>query len=329
MSAKFQYGGQAVIEGVMMRGRNGYAISVRQPDGTLTTDEIRHDSVTKKSPILNWPLVRGCVALFEALIIGIKALTYSANKSLGEDSDEQLTTGEIILTLLLAIGLAAVLFMALPAAVSHLTINLVPNPLLQNLIEGALRIAVFLLYVWAIAQMKDIKRVFRYHGAEHKVIHAYEHGEDLSAENIAGIQAYPTLHPRCGTSFLLIVMVVSILIFACLGKQVLWWRILSRILLLPVVAGVAYEVLKFSARHYESPGWQWLIKPGLWLQKLTTAQPDDSMIEAAMASLIAVLKRDGVWKEADIRSAENNEAIINADASEETEKAASFAGAAY
>lgn len=281
----FQYGGQAVIEGVMMRGPGTRAVAVRRPDSSIVVDEKPVGSLTKRVPILKFPLLRGVVMLVESLTLGIEALTFSANQATGEE--EALSAKEIAVTIGVALGLAILLFAVLPTAAAHILDFLASGSLAQNLIEGFIRITIFVVYILAIARLEDIKRVFEYHGAEHKVINAYEAGAELS---VAGVQRYSTLHPRCGTSFLLIVMVISILIFSLLGKQVLWWRILSRILLLPLVAGISYELIKLSGKYYSKAICRHLIAPGLWLQKLTTREPDDSQVEVALQAFGTVLK---------------------------------------
>ncbi|OPY62486.1 MAG: hypothetical protein A4E56_01300 [Pelotomaculum sp. PtaU1.Bin065] len=285
MDNKYPYGGQAVIEGVMMRGPDSRAVAVRLPDQTIAVDKKPVGSLTKRVPVLKWPLVRGVVVLIESLVLGIEALTYSANQAVGED--EELTTKEIVFTIGAALGLAVLLFALLPVAMAHFLHSIVPGSFLQNLIEGVFRIAIFLAYVVAIGRLEDIKRVFQYHGAEHKVINAYEAGDELS---VGQVQRHSTAHPRCGTSFILIVLVISILIFSLLGHQVLWWRILSRVLLLPVIAGISYELVKLSGKYASVPWCRCLIAPGLWLQKLTTSQPDDGQVEVAITAFGAVLK---------------------------------------
>ncbi|KJR95969.1 MAG: membrane protein [Peptococcaceae bacterium BRH_c4a] len=285
MAFNFQYGGQAVIEGVMMRGPSGRAVAVRLPGGGIAVDEKQVGSITKRYPFLKWPLLRGVVALLESLLIGIEALNYSASKALGEE--EELSKTEIVLTIGFALALAVVLFVIVPTGAAHLLKNLFQSSLAQNLVEGVLRLVVFLLYVVLIGRLEDIKRVFQYHGAEHKVINAYEAGHELTVEKV---QRFSTFHPRCGTSFLLIVLVLSIFLFASLGHQVLWWRITSRILLLPVLAGISYEALKLSARYAENFLCRLLITPGRWLQALTTGEPDDSQVEVAISAFDAVLK---------------------------------------
>jgi len=285
MINNFQYGGQAVIEGVMMRGPHSRAIAVRLPEGGIALDHKEVGSITQRYPFLKWPLIRGVVALVESLVIGIEALSFSANQAMGEEED--LSKTEIVLTIGAAFGLAVVLFVILPTWGAHLTKGIFQGSFAQNLVEGFFRIAVFLLYVVVIGRMQDIKRVFQYHGAEHKVINAYEAGQELTVEKV---QRFSTFHPRCGTSFLLIVLVLSIFLFASLGHQVLWWRITSRILLLPVLAGISYEALKLSAKYAENALCRILITPGRWLQALTTGEPDDSQVEVAISAMGAVLK---------------------------------------
>lgn len=285
MGSPFQYGGQAVIEGVMMRGPDSRAVAVRKPDQSILVDEKEVGSITKRFPFLKWPFVRGVVVLIESLIMGIEALSFSAGQAT-DDEEEQLTAKEIIITIILSLGLAILLFVVAPATVAYF-LTMAPGGFNQSLVEGIIRIAIFLGYVAAISRLGDIQRVFQYHGAEHKVINAYEAGDEMVVENI---QRYPTLHPRCGTSFLLIVMVISILIFSLLGRQVLWLRIISKLLLLPAVAGVSYELVKLSGKYAAAPLCRILIAPGMWLQKLTTNPPDDGQVEVALSAFKAVLK---------------------------------------
>jgi uncharacterized protein YqhQ len=285
MSKPVQYGGQAVIEGVMMRGPREYAVAVRLPNGEI---EVSRQAVTSwtSQPLFKLPVLRGFAALIDSLVLGIRVLTFSANKAVGEE-EEELGFVEIFLTVLLALGLGVLLFVALPTGAAHLLEGKVQGVFWQNMLEGGIRLLVFLLYVLLISRLKDIQRVFQYHGAEHKVIYNYESGQDLTVENS---RRFTTLHPRCGTSFLLIVVVVSIFVFAFLELHPLWWRIASRVLLMPVVAGLAYEILKFSANHLESPWLKWLIVPGMFLQRMTTREPDDAQIEVALAALGGVLE---------------------------------------
>ncbi len=285
MKENCQYGGQAVIEGVMMRGAEHLAVAVRKSDQEIVLDKREIKSVTKRFPILKKPILRGVVAMVESLIIGMQALSYSANQSL-EEEEEELTTKELALSMGFALGLGILLFIVAPTSLTRLIDPYLPGVLAQNLVEGLIRIIIFILYVVIISRMKDIQRVFQYHGAEHKVINAYEAGEELT---IANAQKYSTLHPRCGTSFLLIVMVVSIFLFAFLGKQILWWRILSRLLLMPLVAGISYELIKLSGKYGQRPLIRMIIAPGLLLQKLTTREPDDSQVEVAIKAFEGVV----------------------------------------
>lgn len=289
MSNRFQYGGQAVIEGVMMRGRRSLAIAVRRPDHEIAVDTKPVGGLSRKVRFLRWPMVRGVVMLVESLIIGMQALMYSANQAI-DDGEEELSPIELGGTLVIAIGLFIALFIVLPNLVASWLQNvLVGRVVLANLAEGLIRVGIFLLYVAGISKMKDIQRVFEYHGAEHKVIHTYEHDLELTVDNA---KRYSTLHPRCGTNFLLIVMIVSIAIFTLLGKQTLLMRIASRVLLLPLVAGVSYEVMKIAAHPRFSRYVGWMSYPGMMLQKLTTREPDDSQIEVAIKALSTVLASD-------------------------------------
>ncbi len=276
-------GGQAVIEGVMMRGFGKVATAVREPNGNINVQIKSVTSIADKFPILKLPILRGAVSLFESLILGMRSLSFSAQAA-GEE-DEQLSDREIIGTVILAILLACVLFLAIPTGAAKIFHELTDDPLILNLAEGFLRLIIFLAYLFAISQMKDIRRTFQYHGAEHKTIFCYEAGESLTVENA---KKFPRLHPRCGTAFLLIVMLVSIFVFAFLGWPELWLRILSRIILLPLVAGISYELIRFSARSTNSFV-RLATLPGLWLQYLTTREPDDSMLEVAIKSLQAVI----------------------------------------
>lgn len=275
-------GGQAVIEGVMMRGFGKVATAVREPDGNINVQVKPVHSIADRYPILKLPFLRGTVNLFESLVLGMKSLSFSAQAA-GEE-DEQLSDKELALTIIFAFGLACVLFIAIPTFAAKFLHSITDDPVIFNLAEGFLRLIIFLLYILGISQMKDIQRVFQYHGAEHKTIFCYEADLPLTVENV---RKFPRLHPRCGTAFLLIVMLVSIFVFAFLGWPDLWLRILSRIILLPVVAGIAYEIIRFAGRSQNSLV-HLAILPGLWLQYLTTREPDDSMIEVAIASLKAV-----------------------------------------
>lgn len=281
-------GGQAVIEGVMMRDAAKTATAVRLPNGEIAVEMHPVTSIRDRYPVLNLPLIRGSVIMVESLLIGMRALSFSAQAA-GEE-DEQMTKKEIALTILFALVLASVLFIVIPTGAAHLAAAYTNDPIVFNLIEGGIRLAVFLLYIWGISWMGGIRRVFQYHGAEHKTIHCYEAGEALTVENV---QKFPRLHPRCGTNFLLIVMVIAIVFHVFFGWPDLWLRILSRLAVLPVVAGVSYEIIRFAGRS-ENRIVRILITPGLWLQYLTTRPPDDEMVEVAIESLKAVLPPEDI-----------------------------------
>ena len=281
-------GGQAVIEGVMMRDANKTATAVRLPNGEIEVETHPVTSIRERYPVLNLPLIRGSVIMVESLVIGMRALSFSAQAA-GEE-DEQMTKKEIAMTILFALVLASVLFIVIPTGAAHLAVAYTDDPVVFNLIEGGIRLLVFLLYIWGISFMGGIRRVFQYHGAEHKTIHCYEAGEALTVENV---QKFPRLHPRCGTNFLLIVMVVAIVFHVFFGWPDLWLRILSRLAVLPVVAGVSYEIIRFAGRS-ENRIVRIMITPGLWLQYLTTRPPADEMVEVAIESLKAVLPPEDI-----------------------------------
>ena len=281
-------GGQAVIEGVMMRDAHRTATAVRLPNGDIDVETRTVSSLRDRYPVLNLPLIRGSVIMVESLIIGMRALSFSAQAA-GEE-DEQMTKKEIAMTILFALVLASILFIVIPTGAAHLAAAYTDDPIVFNLIEGGIRLMVFLLYIWGISFMGGIRRVFQYHGAEHKTIHCYEAGEALTVENV---QKFPRLHPRCGTNFLLIVMVVAIVFHVFFGWPDLWLRILSRLAILPVVAGVSYEIIRFAGRS-ENHLVHILITPGLWLQYLTTRPPADEMVEVAIESLKAVLPAEDI-----------------------------------
>ena len=281
-------GGQAVIEGVMMRDAHRTATAVRLPNGDIDVETRTVSSIRDRYPVLNLPLIRGSVIMVESLIIGMRALSFSAQAA-GEE-DEQMTKKEIAMTILFALVLASILFIVIPTGAAHLAAAYTDDPIVFNLIEGGIRLMVFLLYIWGISFMGGIRRVFQYHGAEHKTIHCYEAGEALTVENV---QKFPRLHPRCGTNFLLIVMGVAIVFHVFFGWPDLWLRILSRLAILPVVAGVSYEIIRFAGRS-ENHLVHILITPGLWLQYLTTRPPADEMVEVAIESLKAVLPAEDI-----------------------------------
>lgn len=285
---KITIGGQAVIEGVMMRGPKLVATAVRTPEGRIEVKTKPVNSIADRYPVFKKPLLRGCVSLFESLVMGIRSLGYSAQMA-GEE-EEQLSDKELAGTIVFAFVLAAVLFVAIPTAAAKLFHFITEDPVFLNLMEGVLRLAIFMGYIFGISRLKDIQRVFQYHGAEHKTIACFEAGLPLTVENAMGCTRY---HRRCGTSFLLIVMLVSIFVFAFLGWPTLVERIVSRIVLLPVVAGISYELIKLSANS-DNCVLGWAVKPGLWLQKLTTREPEPDMLEVAIESAKAVLPLDKI-----------------------------------
>ncbi len=285
MNKSFNYGGQAVIEGVMMRGKKYMAVAVRDPKGNIVlhTEPLNQRLYGSISKI---PFLRGLLLLWDALGLGMRALMYSADVAMGEEDvkfSQPVAWGTIAFSLTLAVGI----FFILPLALIKLVDWYMPLPLFgQHVLEGIIRLAFFLIYVWAISFMEDIRRVFAYHGAEHKTINAYESGLELEPEIVAQSS---TIHTRCGTAFMLIVMVISIFVFALVGNPPLWLKIISRILLIPVIAGIAYEMLKFSSAHQTNPLIKILIAPGLALQKMTTREPDLKMLEVGIASLKKLL----------------------------------------
>ena len=272
-------GGQAVIEGVMMRGPGVTATAVREPAGTIVVQKEPTKSIADTYPILKKPFLRGCVALYESLVIGMKALSFSA-KAAG-DEEEEMSNSEIAITMVISTIFAIAVFLALPTFIVKFIPGVQDNHVVLNLIEGVIRLVLFLLYIWGIGLTKDIQRVFQYHGAEHKTIHTYELDLPLTVENV---RQQSRLHARCGTNFLLIVMVVSIFVFAFLGWPNLLERILSRVLLMPLVAGIAYEVIRLAGRS-EHSFVKAIIKPGLVLQYMTTREPEDDQIEVAIRAL--------------------------------------------
>ena len=292
MNKKPNVGGQAVIEGVMMRGKTHVAVAVRQPDGEISVDVRPVNSISDRYPILKKPFLRGVVSLVESLVMGMKALAYSAQVS--GDEDEKLDSKEMALTIAVSAGLAILLFIVIPTWSMRFLTGITQDHMALNLAEGVLRMAIFLAYIAAISSMNDIQRVFQYHGAEHKTIYAYEAGLPLKVENV---RPFSTLHPRCGTNFLMVVMLISMFIFTFLGWPSLLERIASRIILMPVIAGVSYELIRYAGAHTDNPLVRIAITPGLLLQKLTTRQPDDSQIEVAIASLKAVVPPEDLAQE--------------------------------
>jgi uncharacterized protein YqhQ len=282
---RFFYGGQAVLEGVMMKGPDTMAVAVRRPDGTIAVKLDKVSSWRRRYPILRIPVLRGVVAMIETIGWGISALLFSANQSMPDE--EALSKKEMTLTTVLGFLLAMVVFVGVPTWAMALVEDHVVSPLVKNLIEGGMRLAIFLAYMWGIGHMGEIERVYQYHGAEHKVINAYEAGQELTLENA---RAASREHKRCGTSFLLYVVVISIFLFAFLGWSDSWLlRFTSRLMLMPVVAGLSFEFIQ-AMGAWNSPVATFLSRPGMWLQGLTTREPDDSQLEVALVSFKVAAK---------------------------------------
>ncbi|BBL79136.1 membrane protein [Rubrobacter xylanophilus] len=299
-------GGQAVMEGVLMRSPNFWGMAVRTPEGELDLRAERFRSVTRRSRLFRLPVIRGFLSLAETLWLGMRALTISTNIALGEE--EELSRKEIAATLLLALGLGVALFLVAPVlgtkGIGALAGG-IEHPVLFNLVEGVIRVAIFIAYLLIItAASRDIKRFFAYHGAEHKAIKVYERGEELVPENARKLD---TSHVRCGTSFILYVLVLSILVFSLLGVEGWLYMVASRVVVIPLVAGLAFEFIMWSARHQDNALVRALVWPGLQLQRLTTREPTDEMVEVAMASLKKVLAME---EEARIRPDETNKLVI-------------------
>jgi len=275
--------------GVMIRGRNSLAIAVRKMDGSIDISS-RPLATLYKGRWREVPFVRGVIALIEAVVLGTGALMYSAQVST-ETEQEKITPGMIWGSVALGVALAVALFFILPLLAARLLDPFVSSAFVSNLIEGVIRIVFFIIYLLLIGRMHDIREVFAYHGAEHMSVNAYEAGVPLET---GPVRRYSTAHTRCGTSFLLVVLVLSILVFALLGRPDIWISIMSRILLIPVIAGISYELIKFEAAYSHNRFVHWLLLPGLWLQALTTRQPDDSQLEVAIAAMKKALETDGV-----------------------------------
>jgi len=312
-------GGQAVMEGVMMRGPFKTAVAVRKPDGEIEM-KVDENGTKKRNKLCKLPIIRGCINFVESMIIGIKALMYSAEfvdlegeeeteskfekwleDKLGDKIKDVVIYFSVILSIVLSVGLFILLPTAITRGIEWISENFIPQMAeftkartFTSVCEGVVRIAIFLGYMALVAHMPDIKRVFEYHGAEHKTIACYEAGEELTVENV---KKYTRLHPRCGTNFLLFVMVISIILFTFLPRTGIVLRMLMRIALLPVVAGLSYEVIKLAGRS-KNKCVKACTKPGLWLQKLTTREPDESQIEVAIKSMVSVIpedKEDDKW----------------------------------
>ena len=321
-----EIGGQAVIEGVMMKNRNQYAVAVRKPDGEIVVDVQKIEK--KRTGILKAPIIRGVVAFIDSMVIGIKTLTYSASffeedetEKKTEDQEKNDTKDKALVagTVALSIVFSVALFMLLPMFLSRILAKVIASQLLLTMVEGGLRILIFVGYVVAISQLNDIKRVFSYHGAEHKSINCIENGLDLTVENV---RTQSRQHKRCGTSFLLFVVFISLIFFLFIRVDQVWLQALIRVLLVPVIAGISYEIIRFAGNS-DNKFVVAISKPGFALQKLTTREPDDTMIEVAIASVEAVYD----WKPF-VEQVRKDQANAERLAAEEAKKAAELKEAA-
>ncbi len=289
---EIKIGGQAVIEGVMMRAPRSLTIAVRKPDGQIVVKKETLKLASDRWPILKWPLLRGVVGLFQSLVLGVRALNFSANVALEEETNkkgEKQEIGPLAMgaTLVFALGMGISLFFFLPLLLTNWLKNWLAfigqSSLFFNLVDGIIRVMIFLIYLGTVSLMKDIKRIFEYHGAEHKVVFTYEAEEELTLSNV---RKFSTAHPRCGTSFLLMVMVISILVFALVPQQSsLGMKALYRVIFLPLIAGLSYEVTRAAGKKGSSQVWRFLLAPGLWLQRITAREPADDQIEVALRAL--------------------------------------------
>ncbi len=287
MKAKFHYGGQAVIEGVMIRGQKAVVTAVRRPNSEVITNS-RPLSSVYTGWVRKTPFLRGVIVIIEAMVLGISSLLYSANVSL-EEEEEEITGKAVWLMIATAVLLAVVLFLIIPLFLTRLLNPYIDSSLVFHLIEGVIRLAIFIAYLKLVGLLPDIKRIFTYHGAEHKVVNAYEHGAPLEVD---AVKKHDKAHVRCGTSFLFVVLVIAILVFALVGRPALWLMVLSRILFIPVIAALGYEFIHFGARHTKNPLVKAVLLPGLWLQGMTTKEPGDDQIEVALAALKKTLEID-------------------------------------
>jgi len=282
---KFHYGGQAVIEGVMIRGRTHLVTALRKPDGTIGVDKQPLPSLYT-GKLRSWPLFRGVIVLIEALVFGIRTLMFSANEALGEEDEK---VGGWLVWVMLAVSLvfAVALFFLSPLFITRLLH--IGNPILFNLTEGGVRLAIFVAYLWIVTLLPDIRRVFAYHGAEHKTVNGYEAGAPLEP---AAVKRFSKAHVRCGGSFLFVVLIIAIIVFSMVGKPALWLMIVSRIVLIPVIAALGYEVIYFGARHTNNILIKIILAPGMWVQSFTTREPDESQLEVAIAAMKTAVEAD-------------------------------------
>jgi uncharacterized protein YqhQ len=286
--ARLRYGGQALVEGVMMRGRGSIAVALRAPDGRIVCETEPLSGTFRATRWAKLPFIRGLVVLYETLVVGTRWLIRSANMAASEEGVE-LGNGGIALMLGITLAIGIGIFFFLPAFITR-TVLPSQTGILFHAAEGVVQVSIFLGYLLLISRMGDVRRTFQYHGAEHMSIHALEAGDPLTVE---AVRKYPTAHPRCGTEFLVVVILVSIIVFSLVGRQEIVIMIGSRIVLIPVIAGISYELLRFGARHRGSRLVRWVFQPGIWVQKITTKQPTDDMLQVAIVSLEQALLADG------------------------------------
>ena len=299
MAKRFYYGGQAVIEGVMMRGRKAAVIAVRRPNGEVVIDPQPLLAIST-SRARRIPLIRGVVVLIESMVLGIKALLHSANLSMEEEEEKEKISGWVAWGAMVgSVALVVALFFLAPLFLANLVGGYIQSSIVFHLIEGFIRLGIFIAYLKLMTLSPSIRRVFAYHGAEHKVVNAYEAGVPLEME---AVKRYSTAHVRCGTSFLFIVLIIAIIVFALIGRPSLGVMVLSRVVLIPAIAALGYEATYFGARHSDSRLVKAFLAPGLWLQGLTTSEPDDTQLEVALSALKRMVEIDGVGEEAQASS---------------------------
>jgi len=297
--ARFSYGGQALIEGVMMRGRDVIAVAIRHPDGRILWADERLGGGFRSTRWAKLPLVRGLVVLYETLVVGSRWLIRSAGVAAAEEEigpdgapaaeTVELGKGAVALMLGITLVLGVGLFFILPLGIARFVAGGQPG-VVERIVEGSAQVAIFLGYLLVIGRTRDVRRTFQYHGAEHMSIHALEAGDPLTVD---AVRRYPTAHPRCGTEFLVVVILVSIFVFSLVGRQELWLTVASRIVLIPLIAAVSYELLRFGARHRRRTLVRWLFEPGIWVQMITTKQPSEDMVQVAIVALEQALAADG------------------------------------
>jgi len=285
---KFNYGGQAVIEGVMMRGRAAMVTAVRRSDGGMAMDTQLLPAMAN-SRMRKTPFIRGVIALIEAMVLGVKSLLYSANVSIEEEKEEKLSGRAVGGIVAGSVAFAVAVFFMGPLFLTRLIDDYIESSIVFHLVEGFVRLGIFVAYLKLLTLSTSLRRIFAYHGAEHKAVNAYEAGVPLE---VGAVREYSTAHTRCGTSFLFVVLIIAIIVFALIGRPSLWLMVLSRVILIPVIASLGYEITQFGARHIESRLVRAFLAPGLWLQRLTTREPDDSQLEVALSALRKAVEID-------------------------------------